>query len=267
MIGDEGGIRRNERAAMNPRDAAQLHASRALCRRLRAAPVIALAIAWLGLHFSPAAASSGGIAGYAGARGALYTCALCHYGGSLSGSAHLLIQAEADPGETVPIDVYYTGAVPHAWGFNLIAIDDATGLSVGQLTAKTGSQVLTYSSLGWDYLSHAPGGITNRIGATSNPGWEVQWTAPASAVDDVTFYLALNATDHNGSSSGDTVYTTTASLTVPEPRLGLGMASLSLALLGLARLRVPAARGLETSSIGSPSRQSRSPVVDPAYRR
>ena len=208
-------------------------------RWTRAGRWLHVALAWVALGVSPAGAFSSGIAGYAGApndpSGTSFSCALCHYGGSLTGGAFLLIPGEIVAGETVPIDVYYAGDTPQLWGFNLIAIDDATGLPVGQLTSGTGSQILTSAGQGWEYLVHAPGGTSNTIGTAADPGWELEWTAPASPVDDVTFYLALNAADHSGGTNGDVVFTATETIPVPEPSLARGLLFASLALFGLAR--------------------------------
>ena len=230
----------------------------AATRRSRIGRALLVALASTALGASPAAAYSSGIAGYAGApddpSGSSFTCALCHYGGSLTGGAFLLIPGEIVAGETVPIDVYYSGAAPQVWGFDLIAIEDATGLPIGQLIAGTGTQIVTSAGQAWDYLAHASDGTSSRIGTAANPGWEVEWTAPPSAVDDVTFYLALNAADHSGSTSGDIIFTTTETITVPAPERSLGLALASLALCGIARRRSP---GLETTASRSLVRLTR----------
>ena len=47
--------------------------------------------------------------------------------------------------------------------------------------------------------------ITQKSGGTSLNNWSFHWTAPATNVGNVTFYLGTNVTNSNGSDSGDII--------------------------------------------------------------
>jgi len=86
-------------------------------------------------------------------------------------------------------------------GFQLTA-EDASSTKVGSFTAGTGNQVVN----GGTHVTHTGAG-------NSLTSWTFQWTAPATAEgNQVTFYAAVNATNSNGSTSGDQVVTTSTAV-------------------------------------------------------
>ncbi len=205
----------------------------------RAVAHCGVAIAVVALAF-PAWGNRQGIAGYAGApgdpsQGQTQTCAACHAGGSYDGGLQIGIFGdgqEIEVSSTVDVVVYYEGDAPNRWGFNLIAIDDATGEPVGQLIAGTGSQLKISAGAGWQYLSHTLGGTTSEFDDT--PGWAVQWQAPPEAVESVSFYATFNAANGNFGTTGDSVFIQQVVVSVPEPgALGAGV----IALMALAAVR------------------------------
>ena len=177
-----------------------------------------------------------GIAGYAGVPGT-DTCADCHGGGSFSGELFVSVPEDIvanDP--EVTIEVYYEGTAPELWGFNLIAIDDATDEPVGELVAGSGSKTLTSGDS--EYLTHTASGTGKLIG--SDPGWSVGWVPPAEPVASVRFYATFNAGNGNFFASGDTIFASSETVvSVPEPG-SLGAAAVSLlVLLVLRRREIP----------------------------
>jgi len=82
------------------------------------------------------------------------------------------------------------------FGFQLTALDDNNN-KAGSFTIgpKTGIA----SSMGREYIAHQT--------ASGTKTWQFDWTAPSSNVGPITFFLAANAANANGSNSGDNIYT------------------------------------------------------------
>lgn len=54
-------------------------------------------------------------------------------------------------------------------------------------------------------------------GGTNQSRWAFHWKAPAQSAGRITFYVAANAANNNGSESGDLIYTTSASTQPAAP--------------------------------------------------
>jgi hypothetical protein len=67
------------------------------------------------------------------------------------------------------------------------------------VTNATTTQLITTTSR--DYLGHTASG-TSGSGSVS---WTFNWRAPSTYIDSVIFYSAINASNNNGSSSGDMI--------------------------------------------------------------
>ena len=65
------------------------------------------------------------------------------------------------------------------------------------------------------YVEHTPNG-SSRI-QTGSMNYEFDWTPPATAVGNITIYVAGNAANGSGNEQGDHIYTATYTLT-PGPR-------------------------------------------------
>lgn len=81
---------------------------------------------------------------------------------------------------------------PGGYGFQMVALN-AEGNSVGVWTANDDTQTVTLD--GRSYIEHA-----KRL---TEPVIELTWMAPEEDEGDVTFYMAANAVNGNGSPAGD----------------------------------------------------------------
>lgn len=133
------------------------------------------------------------------------SCTSCHSGTVQSGTGFqtvVLTNAAGtmvtsyNPGETytVSVGMLTTNAKN---GFEIVALtpsNTAAG-SVAVINATT-TKTVTF------------GGktrITQKSGGTSLNNWSFHWTAPATNVGNVTFYLGTNVSNSNGSDSGDII--------------------------------------------------------------
>lgn len=130
------------------------------------------------------------------------TCSSCHSGGSFSADAQITTTIPGTGfvyGATYQVTVSVaSGATKH--GFQLTT-EDASNTKVGTYTAGTGNQIVNAGT----HMTHTGAGNTQNT-------WVFDWTAPAFAEGgEVTFYAAVNATNANGSTSGDEVVTASRS--------------------------------------------------------
>lgn len=168
--------------------------------------------------------SSGGQAGNSGAPGET-NCTSCHSGTVQSGTGFnniILI----DQGTQQPVTNYTPGttysvavtlATPAAKnGFQvsprIVSNNAQAGTSVGVPTVSSVS-----SSGGKQYINH------NSQSNTSQSGWIFTWTAPATNVGDVRFYMSSNVTNSNNSSNGDVIRTSQHTF---SPVAGVGVSSI-----------------------------------------
>ncbi len=95
------------------------------------------------------------------------------------------------------------------WGFQLVAINAATGDSAGTLlnvNANTQALYGTASYVGRRYIEHTLAGTF--AGNNGPVEWSVRWKAPSTPVARVIFCAAGNASNNSDSNSGDHIYTT-----------------------------------------------------------
>jgi hypothetical protein len=83
-------------------------------------------------------------------------------------------------------------------GFQLVALQTSNNTQAGSVANVSGSTAVS-NSQGRSYVNHT---------ATSNKGkvFNFKWTAPATDVGDVKFYVASNVTNSNSSTNGDAIY-------------------------------------------------------------
>ena len=138
------------------------------------------------------------------------TCAAsCHTSFAVNaGSAKFSISlpsSEYKPGQTLDITIKFTNTSTAIHGFEITAVD-ASNNKVGTFASKDDTaQAEPYDNL---YASHT------KVGTGEN-SWTVQWTAPTVSVSGpITFYAAGNEANGNSASSGDYIYTDTATISL-----------------------------------------------------
>jgi hypothetical protein len=165
--------------------------------------------------------NSNGKAGHTGSPGE-QTCARsgCHDTYALNtgpGSISINVVGAANntyvAGQTYEVNVTIAQSGSNLFGFNVEALQPS-GNNAGTLNTGVGSQAInvTVGANVRRNLTH-----TLAAGASSNQHtFSFTWTAPTDG-SDVTFYVAGNAANSNGSDSGDRVYTTTLNLSEAIP--------------------------------------------------
>ncbi|UCE18049.1 MAG: hypothetical protein JSV84_14470 [Gemmatimonadota bacterium] len=142
------------------------------------------------------------------------TCTQCHDSFALnSGDGMLSIDNVPDiytPGETYTITVTLSDPGQSRWGFELTTLDDDNA-QAGTIvvTEDTNTQLSDNSGSNPDYIKQRSAGTF--AGTNDGPvSWTFDWTAPLTDVGEVTFYASGNAANNNESTSGDYVYTASA---------------------------------------------------------
>lgn len=117
----------------------------------------------------------------------------------------------------IDLSLNHTGV--DKFGFQAVVLKDQDSSSVGQISLVDAIRTQEYqvqdtSSIvfGRNYVTHT---IDGNIAQPTGWGqWSFGWTAPPAGNGDITIYLAALAANNNGTKLGDTVYTT--SLTLSE---------------------------------------------------
>lgn len=166
-----------------------------------------IAIPAILLLYSYSGGSPGGKTGSPGDGGT--TCTQCHSGtaqaqGGLI-STNIPFQGYT-AGETYTITVSASMSGISRYGFELTA-ENASGVKKGTFVITDPARTKTTN--GGKAVTHTSGGNSANGNSIS---WSVDWTAPAAGTGTITFYTALNATNSNGSTSGDQIYTSTRSV-------------------------------------------------------
>jgi uncharacterized protein (TIGR03437 family) len=145
------------------------------------------------------------------------TCSACHGGGPPGG----VLTIEGLPqnytaGQQIVVTVRLNQAGRGRFGFELTAIG-GNGQSAGtiELTEPQRTQLKnSFAGPPRVYVEHTFAGIAPQSGQGL---WTFRWTAPATSVGPVTFYVAGNAANGTGSTDGDSIYTTNVSVGVQQP--------------------------------------------------
>jgi uncharacterized protein (TIGR03437 family) len=144
-------------------------------------------------------------------------CTQCHRSNPLnSGPGRVRIQAEPYmPGATQTIRVTVEDPEAVRWGFQMAArlkSDDTR--QAGDFGTTADVQVRCKPNnrnapCGDDhqYAMHTQPGTS--VGTTGSRTFEIPWTAPATNVGPVVFYVAANAANNSGNNVGDQIYTST----------------------------------------------------------
>lgn len=159
-----------------------------------------------------------GRAGHTGSPGE-QTCAKsgCHAGsavngpnGSVSISAPDLVNWEYVPGQQYTINVTVSNPGRSLFGLGFEALQ-ASGANAGTLSPGVGTHILNATVSGNSRAS-----ITHLLNGGASPNqhtFTFTWTAPSTNIGNVTFYVAGNAANGNGSTSGDLIYTSSQVVT------------------------------------------------------
>lgn len=185
----------------------------------------ALALATLGAVVvapGPAVAnSSGANPGFAGnlalGSGMPQTCNVCHSTADLnSGTGSVTIDAPAAATSadvvrvTVTLDNQTDPAAPGSQrqGFQATVRDpaDPSGAVWGTLTLVDAANTR--------FSSAAGGYVTHTVGGTGQTTWQFDWAPGSEREGTARIYVAANAADGNGGSSGDLIYAETADVLV-----------------------------------------------------
>ena len=105
------------------------------------------------------------------------------------------------PGQTYTITVSITQAGISKFGFS-ISPQNSSGAVLGSLVITNTAQT-QLKNVGHQYVTHTSGGNAG----TGSKTWSFDWIAPTVGTGAVPFYAAVNATNANGTSSGDQIYT------------------------------------------------------------
>jgi hypothetical protein len=140
------------------------------------------------------------------------TCVQCHGGSAVtpvSGWITTDIPANGYTAGTtynVWLTAHHAGAV--RYGFEMTAEDNANAKKGAFIVTNSVQNQLVFGNS--NAITHTGNGITP---SNDSITWSFQWTAPATGTGNITLYAAINAANGNNGTSGDMIYTTTASLT------------------------------------------------------
>lgn len=139
-------------------------------------------------------------------------CTVCHVDfpvNSGSGGVEIAgVPRSYFPGQQIPITVTTSQEDGVSYGFQLTAID-SSGRAAGTWTLQDPIQTqIVKGQIGGNlrqYVEHTSAGIVpTTFGSKS---WTIIWNAPKRRLDTVSFYVAGNAANGNGETSGDFIYT------------------------------------------------------------
>jgi len=156
------------------------------------------------------------------------TCADCHVGNALNvsgGSLIVTIPETYEPNEVYTIIVDLSRAGQSKWGFEMTALD-ANKVRAGSFAADGAANTQLTETNSKQYIQHTTAGTAT--GTNDAHSWEFEWTAPDADIGPITFYVAGNAANGDGSFTGDYIYTEQAESTPPVPTV----AGVSLEIVG-----------------------------------
>ena len=175
--------------------------------------------------------STGPDAGYSGVPGES-TCASCHSGGKGSGSVSVAFPGGLTYTAGVAQHLVVTVADPaqRRWGFQLTARQSSSSATQGgqftigsdgytQLVCTSsafrnelfGNGCTNSNTYPLQYIEHTSAGT--RLGQTGSAQFSFNWTPPATSTGNITIYVAGNAANGDGNTSGDHIYTASYTLT------------------------------------------------------
>lgn len=143
-------------------------------------------------------------------------CIQCHGGTAGTGSVSMVFgnnETQYVPGQQYTIQVSTIDPTKVQFGFQITALAGGVGATVGTFTVtnatNTTSQTGTVTGFLRKYVSHRA--------ANGTQNWSFTWTAPATDIGPITFFLVGLAANDNNSDTGDKVYSTTFTITATPP--------------------------------------------------
>ena len=157
------------------------------------------------------------------------TCTSCHGSFTLNSGPGVLsisgVPASYGLNQVISVTVKIQQTNRARYGFEVTVLDELNNRA-GTLTVtdtvRTAAITGTVSSKQRSYITQTSSGAQPTV--TGEDSWSFNWTAPSTNVGKITFYVSGIA-GNGSSSSGDYVYTTTASLTAPPSIINLSAAS------------------------------------------
>ena len=151
--------------------------------------------------------AAGALAGKTGAPGEV-SCVECHAGSTQDGTVQHtfnVLEGLAPITNYVPGNTYNVSLqlATHdvKEGFEAIVLDVQNNAMAGSFTGNNGIGTQIVSAGSKDYATH-----TSASNSSTNQFWVWEWTAPATNVGPVKFYVASNKADGNGATGGDLIY-------------------------------------------------------------
>jgi len=174
--------------------------------------------------------SAGPDPGYTGAPGD-QTCKVCHSSSALTAGGNVTITAPNGgvytPGATQRLTITITDSAQKSWGFQITG-RLASNLKNGQAgdfsNIDSNTQVLCLdgnpkstgkscpSQFPLQYAEQSINGYRASKGTVGTYSYQVDWTAPATDVGDIMFYVSANASNGTDSQSAGHIYTSTLKL-------------------------------------------------------
>lgn len=182
--------------------------------------LIFLSFLFMSNEFGRAAQESWGNTGAPGdqtlTNGQSRTCISCHGTGAimvtldieLRDAAGDLVEEEYQPGVTYDVEVrlnHVSGPAPSRYGFQLVALDDATESDINTWTDPAENVKISFAS-----NTNRTYPEQNRASATNT--FNMKWTAPEAGTGPITFYSCGNGVNSNGGTGGDGAACNTLSL-------------------------------------------------------
>lgn len=156
----------------------------------------------LGYHSLNQAGSPGGRTGAPGDG----VCTQCHAGAVQSGTGFNFLNlfengisvTNYEPNTTYQVNLGMGTNNPKN-GFEIVALNpNNTAAGTWTITDATHTKTIT---------SGGKTRVTHKLAGTSSSSWSFNWTAPATNVGTVTFYVATNQTNSNSGETGDIIRT------------------------------------------------------------
>lgn len=145
-------------------------------------------------------AASNGYAGAPAENGRTCATAGCHNGPATAKDDMITVQGLQNgayvPGETYLVEVG-TAEASTRWGFQA-SIQTPAGVVAGSLATRDNETRIPQVS---GYITHTSQGTSG----SNTKMWQFDWTAPSAGTGDVGVYVAINASNANGTTSGDNI--------------------------------------------------------------
>ena len=140
-------------------------------------------------------------------------CKGCHSGAPVnSGIGTLTFDFPGnfwEPDSNYVLGILIEDSLQKVFGFEITALTNSDE-KAGEFSITNSINTTKKNSDGRQYVTHKNADSTN--------SWSFNWQAPLTVPEDtiITFYIAANAADNNGNTSGDNVYTTFLDVSIKD---------------------------------------------------